>query len=117
MNFKRFSFIFLLAIGTGGCGTVSQSPVQPKHSLNGTVEIISKNEYGYTVTAEFVDRYNALIEVYGNTKYPNGAPIFIPTCKRNDGITSNGNGTYTMTYKAMENMMVMQNLHTLAFKP
>jgi hypothetical protein len=45
--------------------------------------IIAKSDKGFIVTKGFVDRYNALIEIYGNGV--KGYPM-TPPLKQNDGI-------------------------------
>ena len=116
----RFSFISLIVLIAGGCGTVTQSPVLSKNpSYDGGLAnsgIINRYYGSYIVTESFKNRYNALIEIYGNSKLEDGSPIFVPALKKDQGV-SYANGQWRMTMQAMTYMVRLSLLQKRGFKP
>ena len=99
----------------GGCGTVSQKSVTP--ATAGFYVAPVKVANGYLVDAAFRDRFNALISVYGNKKFADGAPVFLPALRKDQGLTELGAGQWLMSFDAMENMIVLSDLKRRAAPP
>ena len=116
----RFSFISLIVLIAGGCGTVTQSPVLSKNpSYDGGLAnsgIINRYYGSYIVTESFKNRYNALIEIYGNSKLEDGSPIFVPALKKDQGV-SYVNKQWIMSIEAMSYMVRLSLLQKRGFKP
>lgn len=100
-----FALAALCLFGVIGCGTVHQKVVEAKEAA--TYARPQKLAGGFVIDADFRDRYNALIAVYGNHRLENGAPVFIPPLQKDDGITEWGGGKFFMTEHAYENMYLM----------
>ena len=103
-----FVLTALLCLAVSSCGTVAQKPVEAKEQ-GFYVKPIAVQD-GYLVDGAFRDRYNGLIEVYGNKKLDNGAPVFVPPLKKDDGLVKKGNGQWLMSKQAMENMVVLNGM-------
>jgi hypothetical protein len=118
MKAKSLYFIILLVLG--GCGTVTQSPVMSaKPSYDDGLAnsgIINRDHGMFIVTEAFKNRYNALIEIYGNSKLTDGSPIFVPALKKDQGV-SYDNGQWRMTIQAMSYMVRLSLLQKRGFKP
>ena len=114
-------YLVILLLSLSACSTITQSPVKSNAaSFDGNEQnsgIISTTMDGFKVTTHFCDRYNALIAVYGNAKQSDGSPLFTPTLIKGFGLTSNGDGTYTITKQAMVFMVQMSEMKRRAFKP
>lgn len=114
-------YLVILILCFSACSTVSQSVVKSNNaSFDGNDQnsgIISATMDGFKVTTHFRDRYNALIDVYGNAKQQDKSPLFTPALTKDYGLTSNGDGTYNMTKQAMVYMVQMSELKRRAFKP
>jgi hypothetical protein len=110
-----------LCLALVGCNAIVQRPVQSRAaSYDGNVQnsgVIFSSLLGYKVTAHFRDRYNSLINVYGNAKLSDSTPIFTPSLTKDKGLTANGDGTYTMTKQAMMWMVQMSEMQRRGFKP
>jgi hypothetical protein len=104
-----------------GCLTIVQHPVQSKIvSYDGDEQnsgVIATTLIGYKVTSHFRDRYNALIEIYGNAKLEDKSPIFTPNLTKDVGLTANSDGSYKMTKQAMMWMVQMSEMQHRGFKP
>jgi hypothetical protein len=117
---RRFYFISLLVLLTGGCGTVTQSPVTSQQaSYDDNMQnsgILNRDHGTFIVSEAFKNRYNALIEIYGNSKLEDGSPIFVPALKKDQGV-SYANGQWRMTIQAMSYMVRLSLLQKRGFKP
>lgn len=91
-----------------GCSTISQHAVAPAATLAYIAPIKVAN--GYLIDATFRDRYNALIAIYGAKKLEDGAPVFVPALRRDDGITIADAAHWLMTAAAMDNMVTLSAL-------
>jgi hypothetical protein len=113
-------YCLLAILILSGC-TVVQTPIQNKvisfDGNNQNAGIICKNYDGFIVTANFKDRYNALIAIYGDATLADGSPIFTPALIKNTGITDNKDGTYTINKEGMANMVLLSKLKRQGFKP
>ena len=113
--------IILLTLSFSACTTIIPSTVNSNNaSFDGNEQnsgIISTTMDGFKVTTHFRDRYNALIAVYGDAKQSDGSPLFTPALIKDFGLTSNVDGTYTMTKQAMVFMVQMSEMKRRAFKP
>lgn len=116
-----FSYCFwiLLAMvifhACAGCTTVHQSEVTP-NAAGFTAQPIREGDH-YLIDDAFRARYNALIGIYGRKKLENGAPVFLPPLKKDDGVTAIAPGQWRMTYAAMENMAVLSDMKRRGTKP
>ncbi len=121
---------FLLAMMLASCCTVTQKAViSQTASMDGNVPdsgILTETTGGYVVTAHFRDRYNALVATYGSSKTADGAPIFTPALRKDDGFTKLSGATsqalygqqvWLITKQAMETMVVLSDLKRRGFKP
>jgi len=108
---KRALLVFFLAITLAGCGTVSQNIVEAQNAgfYIKPIRVVKDGVTTFVVNADFRDRYNALIEVYGHKKLENGAPVFLPPLAKDAGITPTGAGGFVMTAEAMANMVVLSD--------
>jgi hypothetical protein len=113
--------LFTLTLLCAGCMTITQHAVKSNNaSYDNNVQnsgIISSTMGGFKVTAHFRDRYNALVDTYGDAKLSDKTPIFTPALVRDGGITANSDGTYTITKQAMMWMVQLSELKRRGFKP
>lgn len=98
-----------------GCGTVHQDAVD-SHSA-GFYNPPVRTAKGYVVDAAFRDRYNALISIYGKKKLENGAPVFLPPLERDQGLTPLSDVEWLMSFAAMENMVLLNDLRRRGSAP
>lgn len=115
---KRLAKIHLIAVLAGalpiaGCSTVHQASVEASASVAQPEPV--KTPAGYLYGARDIARYNALIDVYGNAKYEDGAPVFVPSKHRNDGVTDLGAGQYLMTFAARQDFAQLRGMQKMAF--
>ena len=103
----KYLLMFAL-LAVAGCTTVHQEAVQ-SHSAGFYVAPIKVSK-GYLIDGAFRDRYNALIAVYGRSRLSDGAPIFIPALRKDDGIQPVNDDQWLMSNAAMENMVILSDL-------
>lgn len=103
-----FVLTVLFCMVVSSCGTVAPKPVNTKEQ-GFYVKPVAVQD-GYLVDEAFRDRYNGLIEVYGDKKLDNGAPVFVPSLKKDDGLVKKGKGQWLMSKQAMENMVVLNGM-------
>ena len=113
------AFAYLILIG---CTTVRQAPAKSAApSYDGNAQnsgILSETATGgYIITAHFRDRYNALVAIYGRSKLGDGAPIFSPALRKDDGLFAEGDGTWIMDKQHMEDMVTLSDLKRRGAKP
>lgn len=93
--------LMLVGMACGGCtGTVTPVKVAPNTaSFDGNSQnsgVLERLPSGsYSVTAHWVDRYNAMVPVYGRT--------FTPPLQAMAGITPATNGTFIATSETVAN--------------
>ena len=109
---KRAILVIFFALTLAGCGTVSQNIVEAQNAgfYIKPVKVVKDGVTTFVVNADFRERYNALIEVYGHKKLENGAPVFLPPLVKDAGVTPTGAGGFVMTAEAMANMVVLSDL-------
>lgn len=108
------SILFLIGIlALSGCSTVHQQTVIPGATVAQPEPI--KTPVGYVIDQPTRDRYNALVDVYGTAKYEDGAPVFIPSLKRDAGVDAIGNGKYLMTFAARQDFATLKGMQLMAF--
>lgn len=73
-------------------------------------------DLGYHVTAHFRDRYNGLVAVYGKSKLSDGAPIFVPSLTKDDGLTV-VDGNFLLDKRAAANMVRLSDLKAKGAPP
>ena len=91
-----------------GCATVHQSAVQPQTTSLHAAPL--KIAGGYVLDAYWRDTYNGLVAVYGEKKLSDGAPVFVPPLKKDDGLTAINAEQWMMTDSAMQNFTVLSDL-------
>lgn len=103
------------ALDLGGCSTVHQSLVTSK-AIVVTPQPV-KDDTGYRLTRADRDRYNALIEVYGAAKFDDGAPVFVPALKKDQGVTPAADPAYPfhMTFAARVDFAELKAMQKMAF--
>lgn len=95
--------LLLLALTIAGCGTVAPKPVTAGASWDGTNQ--NSGFIGWTangcgvLTPHAYDRYNALIDDYGNR--------FHPALEAGRGVIGYTNGTYLFTPEAIADFAAM----------
>lgn len=99
----------LFASASSGCSTVTPPPAPAAQvasfdqgdATSGILRYDSRAA-GYIVTARFVQRYEALVAVYGDAKDSlTGLPYFLPALTRGYGLRLSETGEYVMTAEAM----------------
>ncbi len=102
-----------LVLLAAGCSTVHQAPVQAKVGVaihrfpDGSIEL----------DAAMRDRYNGLVAVYGNHHLENGAPVFIPALKKDDGVTEIAPGSWKLDPEHVQDFVVLADLKRRGAKP
>lgn len=107
------SILCLVVALLAACSTVHQSIVAPKATVAAPQPV--KTATGYLIDAATRVRYNALISVYGAAHYDDGAPVFIPAKRKDDGLTDLGNGQWLMTYTARVDFAELKAMALMAF--
>ena len=107
MTIAVFALAGFMVWGVIGCTTVHQDAVPAASAGSYTAPV--RVAEGYVVDQAFRDRYNALVAVSGHKQLANGAPLFLPPLKQDQGLTPAG-GQWLMTREAMENMVVLSDL-------
>ena len=120
-------FALVAALGIvllSGCTTVAPKPVaagQASYGADGAKNsgIVAKSADGthYLVDDSFRSRYDALIEIYGKSKYPSGAHIFTPAIGKDYGIAPAGPGLWSITNAGMQCMVVLSDLNRKGAAP
>lgn len=117
---KHPSKVLILALFLAGCAhdTIRPTaPVSQTASYDSSVAdsgIISMEADGFLVTAHFRDRYNAMVELYGNE------PEFIPALTKDRGLTPSnrsGRGEYLCNGEAMSRFVQMNRWRKMGRKP
>ena len=103
----------VLAILLAGCTTVQPKQVNAQFG----VPVVVNADHSITVDSAGLLRYNSLAVVYGDHRLPNGAPVFIPAVKVNDGVTDLGNGLYRIDYDHAVDWGIMASLERQGIKP
>jgi hypothetical protein len=96
-----------------GCSTVHQAPVQAKVG----VPIHRFSDGSIELDAAMRDRYNGLVAVYGSHRLENGAPVFIPALKKDDGVTPIGPGLWKLDPEHVQDFVVLADLKRRGAKP
>lgn len=105
----------MVFLALAGCGTVTQAPVAPQ--TQGVEKPAQKVNGGYLWGTIQHDRYNALIALYGHSKYANGVPIFVPALRKDDGTYLVSKGVWFWTDEAMVDFDLLSRLKHQAFPP
>lgn len=89
----------LILVAFGGCATVIPEPVPAQTAgFSGDTPHagLSQTPAGLEIDASARIRYDALIELYGESKDAAGVPRFIPALKKDAGLTAAPDGGYTI---------------------
>jgi hypothetical protein len=105
----------LITFAAQGCSTVTPTPVKPTQAAfsgndqNGGIIGLAPPGAGYVVTADFRDRYNALIAVYGKD--------ILPPLKADEGITARADGTCVIDKQHLVDEILMADWHRMGRSP
>jgi hypothetical protein len=96
----------LFAIAATGCTTVTPAAVEAHQAswdgADQTSGILRAEAGGFVVTARFVERYDALVRIYGDASDRlTGLPYFSPALTLRYGLSQSPAGEYALSPEAM----------------
>ena len=113
MKSLKFILLSCFLLGMTACTTVTPSTViASAPSWDGTEQnsgIIGTFAGGFNVTEHFRDRYNALVDSYGER--------FAPALRRNAGLSIGPNGTFIIDPEHMEKFVRMNAWRKAGIQP
>jgi hypothetical protein len=118
----QFSLLFVLLVILGavlmqlfaGCATTVVPVAVESHQASydqgaQNSGVISLLPTGALLTEHAVDRYNALVAIYGRE--------FLPVITRDYGITRNSDATFEITNEALQKFILMNTWHRMGREP
>lgn len=108
------SLLLACSLALGGCIGSTVTPdavVSEQASFDGAQQnsgILCVRDGAFVVTEHFVERYNALIAIYGDSKDSlTRLPYFVPALKRGHGVSQDEAGAWVMSAQAMSHFLKM----------